>query len=183
MVSPAKSAPPPPHDTLPQTTLRLQTDPKGLVSTPGAAGSEFPQEPENAQPPGAQPHQPLTLLGFSSITSSNRDHWQATVRSAPSQSPRLGSLTHQSFLTHPACTYPSVALESDHRPYLREESKHQLSTKEAKSPGWGGGGEGERFGLGTPAWRASLGEVGEVGTCVSRSSPYPSPVQRAEAEV
>lgn len=142
MVSPAKSAPPPPNDTSLQTTLRLKTDPKGLVSTPGAAGSEFPQEPENAQPPGTQPHQPLTLLGFSSITSSNRDHWQATVRSAPSQSPRLGSVTHQNFLTHPACTYPSVALESDHRPYLREEYKHQLSTKETKVPRMGRGRRG-----------------------------------------
>lgn len=76
MVSPAKSAPPP-HVTPPQTTLRLKTDPKGLVSTPGAAGSEFPQETENAQPPGTQPHQPLTVLGFSSITSTDRDHWRA----------------------------------------------------------------------------------------------------------
>lgn len=34
------------------TSLKLKTDPKGLVSTPGAAGSEFPQEAETAQPSG-----------------------------------------------------------------------------------------------------------------------------------
>lgn len=77
-------------------------------------------------------------------------------------------------LTHPARTYPSVALESDHWPHLREEPNHQLSTKGTKSPGLEGSGDTCLVGF---TWRGGA----EGGW--NLPSPFSSLPLQKEAEV